>query len=119
MLLLFFIFLSLASLRASPLDFSPAAKIHVSWKDPPPSSNYIKAELFVRQNDKEEFPESKGVIDVAKQSSELKSVKKEDEMVNRMLGKSGIGAPLKSSSSQDDQNAGKKGAEKYPKWFKR
>ncbi len=98
---------------------SPAAKIHVSWKDPPPSCNYIKAELFVRKNEEEEFPESKGVIDVAQQNSELKSLKKEDEMVSRMLGKSGMGAPLKSSSSQDDQNAEKKGAKKYPAWFKR
>lgn len=99
--------------------FSPAAKIHISWKIPPTSSSYIKPELFESKTDTEEdFPESKGVLDVDKPKTELKPERNEDEMVNRMLGKSGTGT-LKSSSNQGEQSSDKQGPKKYPSWFKR
>lgn len=97
----------------------PAAKIHISWKIPPTSSSYIKPELFESKTDTDEdFPESKGVLDVDKPKTELKPERNEDEMVNRMLGKSGTGT-LKSSSNQGEQSSDKQGPKKYPSWFKR
>ncbi len=85
----------------------------------PTSSNYIKPELFGSKTDnEEEYPESKGVLDVGKPKPETKPDRNEDEMVNRMLGKSGTGS-LKLSNNQNDQNSDKQGAKKYPSWFKR
>lgn len=97
----------------------PAAKIHVSWKEAAPTTEYIKPQLFVSKIDEVEFPESKSVLDVAKQEVEKTSKINENDMVNKMMGKSGFGSLKSSSKSNSDKSESGQEKKKAPAWFKR
>jgi len=97
----------------------PAAKIHVSWNEAAPTTEYIKPQLFVSKIDEMEFPESKSVLDVAKQEVEKTSKINENEMVNKMMGKSGFGSLKSSSKNNSDKSESGQEKKKAPAWFKR
>lgn len=107
----------------------PAAKIHVSWKSPPPKASpgfCIQPHYFQAtssRNSATAFPdavalgESKKDMDKkmpAKVSGKSGKSSKEEELMNRMLGKrKGLGFGKKSSSTE-----GKSTGTGKPKWFK-
>ena len=109
-------------------ELVPAAKIHVSWKAgaSPVGGSYLREELFSGRNTAASaFPEAKPIVKQTTTSTAAAAAKgkdgngsgagapsKEDQLLQKMLGKKpGFLGGKKSSSGKD-------GAKGKPKWFK-
>lgn len=99
----------------------PAAKVHVSWKagpSPGQPGSYIHRHLFQSSHlhtESRSFPNSVALSDTSKEESNNKNLK-EEELMQRMLGKrSGLGVGTAKKAKSDENQS--KGIRK-PKWFK-